>query len=84
MAVPFLYRTDLQSALVAGLVAQISAAHANGMTNVEYVRGVVDAFKFQVIFIGADWPTIAGRARLRLSDELADFLDVGERPVITG
>ena len=77
MALEVLFRIDLQNGIVDRLVAQLSAAYANGMTNIEYMRGCIDTAKCMAIAIGADWPAIAGRVRLRIADDLRPFLDAG-------
>lgn len=54
MALNVYFREDVRSAILAGLVATVSAARASGQ-NVEYLRGALAGFQHQALAFGILW-----------------------------
>ena len=62
------FAQDIRRNIVAVAVAMLSAAAAHNVTNVEYIRGVLDTSRAQALNHGMPWSEILGDLREALQD----------------
>ena len=73
MALDVYFVSDLRAAVLAGMVATITTAHASGQ-NVEYLRGALCAFQHQALNFGIDWPALLSDARRAIGQDVGELL----------
>ena len=79
MALEVYFKPDLRAKALAGLVLTLTAAQANGNTNVEFMRGVVAMARYDVLDLGLSWSEFVEDARQALgAGEAFGILESGE------
>lgn len=71
------FREDIANGIASVAVAMLSASIANGGTNVEYCRGVIDTSRAQAIAFGIPWGRVAASLRKELTHQ-SGLLDLIE------
>jgi len=67
---------DIQTGLLAGLVAIIGAAFEAGKGDVQYVTGAIAMARNQALSYGLNWVLIVGSAKAALGTDAAALLDM--------
>jgi hypothetical protein len=82
MALEVYLQEDIAHGIVAVAVGMLSASAAQGMTNVEYCRGVVDTVRAQALNYRIPWPRLQRDLISNLSrhgyDHILDALAAGD------
>lgn len=68
MALEVYFKDDVAQGIVAVTVAMLSASVANGASNLEYCRGVVDTARAHALNYGIPWSGLACNLSQTLSD----------------
>lgn len=78
MALEIYFRADVAEQIVSTAVGMLSAAAAHGLSNREYVRGILDFARAEALGYRIPWPWMEGELRTALTDrgheELLDML----------
>ena len=82
MALEVYFRADIAQGITAVTVAMLSASVANGGTNVEYCRGVLDAARAQALAYGIEWSILVDKLRADL--QAPELLDIVAGVLVAG
>lgn len=80
----FTFREDVAEHIVSTAVGMLSAAAAHGLTNREYVRGILDFARAEALGYRIPWSWVEGKLRAALagSIQLTFIIEKGDRNVI--
>ena len=75
MALDCWFREELAQSIIAVAVAMLSASVANGASNIEHARGVIDTSRAQALNYGISW-------RELVADLEATLIDAGQNDLL--
>jgi len=80
MTLDVYFKSDLEQTISAITVAMLSTSIANGATNIEHARGVIDTARAHALNYGINWPALVTTMRGAIEDTgLQDLLELATR-----